>query len=205
MKLFHYHHWTDQVEEMERFYTSCGFRVTQRVGKANGVFSHFDPPLAWDDFRGQRVLFRIIEVVLGSINVTFGFGKGTQFDHLGYLVDETEHVAICERAGHLGWETEIKDRRTFIYTPYSFKIELQRRMDVVDRDGDCEIAHVLMETAHDEIPMKLNELFGGLATGIRFIAGEKTRIQLVEGTSASPIIATDPCGVRLAFSTKGGE
>ncbi|MDL5376130.1 hypothetical protein ACNOIU_08090 [Exiguobacterium mexicanum] len=60
--LFHYHMWTPFVEETERFYKQLGFQVTQRIGKHDGDFTAFNPPLDWDDFRHQHILFRIIEM-----------------------------------------------------------------------------------------------------------------------------------------------
>ncbi|GGB69819.1 hypothetical protein GCM10007199_40060 [Fictibacillus barbaricus] len=49
--LFHYHFWTPFVEETEKFYENNGFRISQRIGKYQGDFQMFNPPLKWDDFR----------------------------------------------------------------------------------------------------------------------------------------------------------
>ncbi|MDQ1145960.1 hypothetical protein QE429_002787 [Bacillus sp. SORGH_AS 510] len=73
--LFHYHFWTPNLEEMENFYLNQGFRVSQRLGKYKGEFQSFNPPLSWDEFREQGVLFRIIEMKKGNVNISFGFGK----------------------------------------------------------------------------------------------------------------------------------
>ncbi|WP_255508311.1 hypothetical protein [Exiguobacterium sp. Helios] len=96
--LFHYHLWTPFVEETERFYQQLGFQVTQRIGRYEGAFTSFDPPLDWDDFREQPILFRIIEMKRGAINMTFGYGKKVMFDHIGFLVTEADRLQILGRA-----------------------------------------------------------------------------------------------------------
>jgi len=134
--LFHFHYWTPFVEETERFYMKQGFRVTQRIGKQEGAFQNFNPPLGWDDFREKKVLFRIVEMKRGAVNITFGFGKRVMFDHIGLLVSGDEKQEICERARHLGWDVDDGERRTFLTTPYGFRIELQTHEDAVDSMDD---------------------------------------------------------------------
>lgn len=64
--LFHYHFWTLYVEETEKFYVKNSFRVSLRMGKDEGEFHTFNPPLTWDDFRHQAIQFRIIELGKGA-------------------------------------------------------------------------------------------------------------------------------------------
>ncbi|MFQ3544522.1 hypothetical protein Q7A53_10565 [Halobacillus rhizosphaerae] len=45
MKLFHYHWWTDKIEEMEEFYREQGFETDLRVGRFQGEMQSFNPPL----------------------------------------------------------------------------------------------------------------------------------------------------------------
>ncbi|WP_433746430.1 VOC family protein [Falsibacillus pallidus] len=129
--LFHYHFWTPHLEETEEFYVQAGFQVHQRIGRYNGEFQSFDPPLTWNDFRDKSVLFRIIELRKGSVNITFGYGKRPVFDHIGFLVSEEEKNGIIKRAGELNWSHRSNERRTFIETPYGFKIELQTNVEYV--------------------------------------------------------------------------
>jgi len=65
MRLFHYHHWTPFLEEMETFYTENGFKLVQRMGNDKGKFKTLNPPLTWKDFRKKEITFRIIEVRKG--------------------------------------------------------------------------------------------------------------------------------------------
>ncbi|RNB85041.1 hypothetical protein EDM56_19190 [Brevibacillus fluminis] len=198
MKLFHYHHWTPAVEETESFYRDRGFHVTLRNGKVNGAFQRFDPPLEWKDFREQGVMFRIIEMVRGQINVTFGFGKENRFDHIGFLVTEGERVAICERAEAWGWEIERGERRTFVYTPYRFKVELQTRSDVVDAADNTEIARMVMGHKEVDVPDRLRQLLDDPLEQLSFEPCGQTGILEITLAEAEAVSGVDPCGVRLA-------
>lgn len=132
MELFHYHYWTDEVEETEHFYCRHGFQLIQRLAKMNGGMQSYPPNLCWDEFRSESPQFRIIEVRKGKINVTFGAGKRKQFDHIGFLVSDAEHDELCHRANERGWNVTISERRTFIGTPMRLRIELQKRHEVVE-------------------------------------------------------------------------
>jgi hypothetical protein len=41
-------------------------------------------------------------------------------------------VSICENAEKINWVVDRNDRKTFIKTPYNFRIELQVNLDVID-------------------------------------------------------------------------
>ncbi len=104
-----------------------GFRVSLRAGKYDGEFQTFNPLLTWNDFREKEILFRIIEVRKGAVNITFGHGKKPVYDHIGYLVAKEQHDLICENARKAGWKVSVGERRTFLSTPYKFRVELQTR------------------------------------------------------------------------------
>ncbi|GLI85088.1 hypothetical protein ANABIO32_28090 [Rossellomorea marisflavi] len=142
MKCFHYHWWTDKVEEMEAWYRGIGFETRQRIGRANGEMREFNPPLEWEDFRQDDVQFRIIEMVQGRMNITFGQGKRDRFDHIGFLVDELEHDEVLKNAAHLGWRVDEGERRTFISTPWRFRVELQRRKEAVGSEAFPSLARL---------------------------------------------------------------
>lgn len=86
MNIFHYHHWTNLLEETENFYVQHGFDVRGRYAKGKKGIENYHPLLKWEDFRDESPLFRIIEVRKGKVNVTFGFGEKPIFDHIGFLV-----------------------------------------------------------------------------------------------------------------------
>lgn len=202
--LFHYHFWTPDVEEMERFYQEAGFQTYQRIGKSQGSFQDFSPPLTWEDFRGQAILFRIIEMRKGMINVTFGHGKKIQFDHIGFLVSPPEHDEICDRAKRLGWSVEQNPKRTFLATPYQFEIELQTDRSYVAGDSAAAIRQMTLQLPQEGLLEDLRILFGEEIPGIRLQHGPAAMLTEVEMSGfPSPVEAAtllDPCGVRLSFS-----
>ncbi|MGE6256851.1 hypothetical protein ACQKCU_02900 [Heyndrickxia sporothermodurans] len=71
------------------------------------------------------IMFRIVEVRKGIVNITFGFVKRVMFDHIGFLVSNEEKFKICKQTQLLYLHVEEGERRTFITTPYKFRIELQ--------------------------------------------------------------------------------
>ena len=156
--LFHYHLWTPFVEETERFYQQLGFQVTQRIGKYEGAFTSFDPPLDWDDFREQQILFRIIEMKRGAINITFGYGKKVMFDHIGFLVTEADRLKVIDRAEGLGLTVQANERRTFIGTPFGFRVELQTHPDAVESETGDQLLQLGIATPKPGLEPLLSQL-----------------------------------------------
>ncbi|MCM3413240.1 hypothetical protein [Metabacillus litoralis] len=200
--LFHYHFWTPYVEKTEKFYLDNGFRISQRIGKYNGDFQAFNPPLTWDDFRGKKILFRIIEARKGAVNITFGFGKKIMFDHIGFLVSEEEQGNICENAAKMNWEVDKGERRTFITTPYNFRIELQVNEDAIDSMTDnIKIEELKLETKMKGLNNDLSILFNKPINSIISEVGDEVTIKeaLIKGFLSSNIV--DPNGVRISNNT----
>jgi hypothetical protein len=158
MQLFHYHWWTDKVEEMERFYQQSGFETTLRVGRYNGEMHTFNPPLNWENFREKDIRFRIIEMVKGQTNLTFGHGKKDMFDHIGFLVTDAEYSQLIERAGELKWKVNEGERRTFISNPWNFRIELQKRREVVTEEKRPSIQAIEIHMPLREDPALVSSL-----------------------------------------------
>ncbi|MGM0751631.1 MAG: hypothetical protein ACQET6_06830 [Bacillota bacterium] len=181
MQLFHYHWWTDRPEEMERFYRQSGFRTTLRVGRYNGEMHTFNPPLNWEDFRDKDIRFRIIEMVKGQTNLTFGHGKKDMFDHIGFLVTDTEYSGIIERAGKLQWKVDEGERRTFISTPWKFRIELQKRREVVSEEKHPSIQAMEIHMNFREDPALVSRLLG-------FELTEQTNGKVTMGNEESTLI-----------------
>lgn len=195
--LFHYHFWTPIVESMERFYHRLGFRVDQRIGRFEGKFQSFDPPLAWEDFKDKKILFRIIEMKKENINITFGYGKRTKFDHIGFLVSEEEKLLICQNAHVLNWKVELGERRSFISSPYGFSIELQTHRDTVDGDRVEEnIMKMLISTLLEGLEENLNILFGREMKEVQSVKGEEVMLKEI-GITFLEHLAQDPCGAVL--------
>ncbi|WP_141603819.1 hypothetical protein [Terrilactibacillus laevilacticus] len=196
--LFHYHFWTPYVEETEQFYIENGFRVSQRIGRYEGEYQEFNPPLDWKDFRDKEILFRIIEVRKGAINITFGYGKKVKFDHIGFLVSENDHEKIISNAQNMNWKVNVKERRTFIGTPYGFRIELQRNKDAIDQtNSPIRLTKLKIATQSFELDRNLTRLFGQPIEGIKSIMGGKVTIRDAEMTHIPLINNIDPNGVKI--------
>ncbi|MEN1936329.1 hypothetical protein AAIE21_12155 [Paenibacillus sp. 102] len=196
--LFHYHFWTPHLEEMENFYQNCGFRISTRIGKYNGEFQQFDPPLTWDDFRDKQILFRIIEARKGKINITFGYGKKITFDHIGFLVSKGECKTICKQAEKLQWKVNSGERRTFIFTPYGFRIELQTNFDAIDDSESVEeLQKIVMTTKQTGLEQDLSFLFQKEIKSIETIRDNKTILKHVYLNSFYQRKQTDPNGVEI--------
>lgn len=196
--LFHYHFWTPNVEETENFYVDNGFRISQRIGSYQGEFQEFNPPLKWDDFRQKNILFRIIEARKGTINITFGYGKKIMFDHIGFFVSEKEQKKICENANKLNWKVDKGERRTFIATPYNFRIELQSNEDAVDSLNDqVKIQELKLAIKKAGIESDLFTLFGNSSYNISSEVEDVVTIKqaVVKSLVSLPIV--DPNGVKI--------
>ncbi|KYD02680.1 hypothetical protein MXL46_17700 [Heyndrickxia sporothermodurans] len=196
--LFHYHFWTPYVEETEKFYEDNGFRISQRIGRYQGEFQEFNPPLKWEDFREKNILFRIIEARKGTINITFGYGKRIMFDHIGFLVSDKEREKICENAVKLSWKVDKRERRTFISTPYHFRIELQTNTDVVDSlNSKINLQELKLETKKAGLESDLLTLFGTSKNRVYSEIGDVVTIKqaIINNLISSPIV--DPNGVRI--------
>lgn len=194
MKLFHYHHWTDRVEETENFYVRQGFSVKGRFGKEKT----YHPPLGWDDFRRENPQLRIIEMRKGEVNVTFGQGKKPMFDHIGYLVSKQEHDEICSRARKLGWNVNSNNRRTFVGTPFRLRIELQQREAIVGGKNDTIQSMDISVKTTSGIE-KLPKLFGEPLRELHFNQGEQIELNRVVIKGIENRTVTDPQGVHLVF------
>lgn len=210
MKCFHYHWWTDKVEEMEAWYRGIGFETRQRIGRANGTMREFNPPLEWEDFREENVQFRIIEMVQGQVNITFGQGKRDRFDHIGFLMDDLEHDEVLKNAALLGWRVDEGERRTFISTPWRFRVELQRRKEAVRSEAFPSLARLELNIDRPGRLSALAELLGAEAEDkgetclirtadweLQLSRGQESSLESVEVRQREPLAGTDPVGVLM--------
>lgn len=196
--LFHYHFWTPNLEETEKFYIENGFRISLRLGKYQGDYQTFNPPLEWNDFREKDITFRIIEARKGAINITFGFGNRVMFDHIGFLANPKEPDVICNEARKISWKVRTNNRRTFISTPYGFRIELQSNMDAIDGTTDiARIEELELFVNNKEFEKDFSQLFNKKADNIHTVIGKTSTINkaVMSGILISNKI--DPNGVSV--------
>ncbi|WP_199621284.1 hypothetical protein [Paenibacillus alkalitolerans] len=186
MKLFHYHHWTPMVEDMEKTYRVNGYAVAGRYGKYENRMQTFHPPLTWDDFRNKQIIFRIIEMRRGSVNVTFGYGKRNMFDHIGFLLNSNQQHKddlIVSRANELGFSIDRNERRTFISVPDAFRIELQTNTDAII-DYSVNITRMDIEVRNTEVIGTLAYLLD-LKREKNSLYGDGWEINLAKGVTTS--------------------
>ena len=100
------------------------------------------------------------------------------FDHIGFFVSEIEQMKICENANKLNWKVDKGERRTFIATPYNFRIELQTNKDVVDSlNHQVKIQELKLETKKAGLESDLFALFGNSAYNISSGVGDEVTIK----------------------------
>lgn len=123
------------------------------------------------------------------------------FDHIGFLVKKEEHDVICQKAAKLKWKTSVGERRTFIGTPYGFRIELQIHLDAIDQTDDSthlEAIELLVkkEGLKEDLASLLNEFPAQIRTGL----GNRVALTkaLIKGVPSSNKV--DPNGVQLIGS-----
>ncbi|MDR0126230.1 MULTISPECIES: hypothetical protein [Bacillus] len=196
MQLFHYHYWTPFVEETEKAYFALGFQVKKRFTKDGS----FHPPLTWDDFREKEPSFRIVEMRKGHINLTFGYSKKVLFDHIGFLVTEEEYDQLLVQAKELNWPIQAGERRTFISTPFRFRLELQRRIDVIENGAEAlrEMTIAVPDLLHTP---KFDQLLFGLNQPIHWQIGERLSLLEVKMSDSEAMNMTDPNGVHVIKQT----
>ncbi|MED3550258.1 hypothetical protein [Cytobacillus praedii] len=120
------------------------------------------------------------------------------FDHIGFLVSGKEQGQICENADKLNWKVDKGERRTFIATPYNFRIELQTNTDVVDSlNSQIKLQELKLETKKAGLESDLLTLFGKSMNRVYSEIGDVVTIKeaVINNLISSPIV--DPNGVRI--------
>lgn len=118
--------------------------------------------------------------------------------HIGFFVSKKEHDEVCDNAKKMNWKINVGERRTFIKTPYEFKIELQINTDVMDTFADIgEILKLKLVTKIKGLENDLEILFGKPINNISSIVGDKATIKeaVIKGFLSSNNV--DPNGVRI--------
>ena len=123
------------------------------------------------------------------------------FDHIGFLVSEDEQNEIFENAKRMNWKVNSGERRTFITTPYKFRIELQTNSNVIDSMTDnVKIKVLKLVTNRKGLDNDLSILFSKSVNNIISEVGDEVTIKeaVINGFLSSDIV--DPNGVRIVNS-----
>ncbi|WP_227354295.1 hypothetical protein [Haladaptatus salinisoli] len=169
-RLFHLHFNTPDVSGAERRLAERGLPLYRRFGRVDGEFRALDAddPVP-DDFR-----LRLQNAQRGYVNVTLAPGRRPRFDHLGLCT--TAFDALCDRATERGWSVRDRDgRRTFVMTPWRFRVELHPDGSDVETDlGPWEVAHferVELTLPDSDADDEFRAVFGDVP-GIRIRRGD---------------------------------
>ncbi len=184
-RLFHLHLNTPDVSRAETELDANGLSAYRRFGQVDGEFHVLDSadPIP-DGFR-----LRLQNAQRGYVNVTIAPGRKPHFDHLGLCTAEFD--AICDRAEEAGWSVRDRDgRRTFVMTPWGFRVELHPDGSDVEADlGSWDDAHfervelIVPDAGADE---EFRAVFGAVP-GLVFREGDEVGVPAFElGGTAFP-------------------
>ncbi|MFC7230824.1 VOC family protein [Saliphagus sp. GCM10025308] len=173
--LFHLHFNTPSVGEAESRLERAGLPLNQRFGSVRGEGVSLGPT----DEIPEGFRFKLQVHQRGGVNVTLAPGRRPHFDHLGLIVPDFE--AALERAESRGWSVRRNERRTFVMTPWEFRVEVHPP----DGEGVAELGDVsecrLEETVlrlleADAARAALADVFGDIPA-LRIEPGESTWVE----------------------------
>jgi hypothetical protein len=99
----------------------------------------------------------------------------------------------------MNWKVDRGERRTFISTPYGFRIELQTSKDIVDSITDNpSIQELHVETKIKGLENDLTILFGKPINNITTINGDSVRNNEAVLKDFPPKKLEDPNGVEIS-------
>lgn len=116
--LFHLHFNTPHVARAADRLNQAGIPLQQRFGSIRGDSASLAP----EDERPDEFRLKLQAHQYGAVNITLAPGQRPHFDHFGLIVEDAENV--LERAESRDWSVRSNERRTFIMTPWQFRIEL---------------------------------------------------------------------------------
>jgi hypothetical protein len=118
---------TKGVKIMEDFYVKIlGFQVLARYGYVNEEHTRFTPEVSWEELESKGARLRLVELQCGAVNLVLMPSKfqQTKLDHFGIILDEQTFENVFQVAEELDLKSSRSPERSFIATPFGFKIEL---------------------------------------------------------------------------------
>ncbi|KAB1194741.1 hypothetical protein GJR96_15320 [Haloferax sp. MBLA0076] len=159
--IFHLHYHVPDVDFAASLLSAHGITPTARFGSVDGE----SVALAPEEDTPPEFTRRLQTNRGGFADVTLTPAPRLDFDHFGVVVDEVSDVV--ERAREHGWSVTENERRTFLVTPWGFRVELQAAdSDVVGELGpasDCQFTNVSLAVpveARDDISRGLHAVLG---------------------------------------------
>lgn len=113
---------------MEQFYEqNLGFNILARYGYIDNEHKSFSADKTWQELEAQKFRLRLAELERGAVNLVFMPSQYSSavMAHFGILLEESdyEHAFSIAKSKHLRFKRDPK--RSFIYTPFGFAVELQ--------------------------------------------------------------------------------
>ncbi len=169
--LFHLHFNTPAVTVAAERLAGAGLQLQRRFGSVRGDSIALGPDEGTpDDFR-----LKLQTHQYGVVNVTLAPGRQPHFDHFGLQVTGVEEVRA--KAESRGWSVRSNDRRTFVMTPWGFRVEIYpTTSDVVAELDEPTVAHlekvVLRVPAVPTVRTAFKDVFGSVPE-LRIESGEE--------------------------------
>ncbi|AFK18759.1 glyoxalase/bleomycin resistance/dioxygenase family protein [Haloferax mediterranei ATCC 33500] len=176
--LFHLHYHVPDVEYAATVLSSFGITPAARFGSVDGESVALEP----DENAPRDFRLRLQTNRGGTADVTLTPAPRLAFDHFGVIVDDI--AAVVERAEARDWSVTENERRTFLVTPWGFRIELQSPdSDLVSELGDAtdchfrEVSLVVPVEARDQIDR-----------AIRTVVGDVSNLRVVPVRESTPAV-----------------
>lgn len=135
--LFHLHFNTPNVAGAADRLAGAGVQLQRRFGSVRGDSTALEPSDRKPD--GFRLKLQVHQY--GAVNITLAPGQQPRFDHFGLQVAKIEDT--LDRAESRGWSVRSNERRTFVMTPWDFRVEIHPvTADVVTELGQPAVARL---------------------------------------------------------------
>ena len=173
--LFHLHFNTPNISEAATRLSEAGLPLQRRFGSVRGEGTSLTPEEHTpDDFRLKLQVHQY-----GAVNITLAPGQRPHFDHLGLAVSALKDT--MDRVKGHGWSVRSNERRTFVMTPWQFRVELHPETGAVVRElGDYSDAHLegvsLQVPGSNAAREAFNEIFHPLSE-LNIEAGENPWVE----------------------------
>ncbi|SEK53584.1 VOC family protein [Haloferax larsenii] len=177
-EVFHLHYHVPDVDAAAAALSSFGITPAARFGSVEGESVALAPEE--DEPSGFRL--RLQTNRGGTADVTLTPGPKLAFDHFGVVVEDVS--AVVERATARDWSVTENERRTFLVTPWGFRIELQSPdSDLVSELGDPNDCHF------SEVSLGVpTEVRDRIDRTIRAVVGDVSNLCVVPGEASKPAV-----------------
>lgn len=169
--LFHLHFNTPNVDRAANRLVQTGVPLQRRFGSVRGDSISLNPKERTpDEFRLKLQVHQY-----GAVNITLAPGQRPRFDHIGLCIERTEKA--LKSAASYDWSVRSNERRTFVMTPWNFRVEIHPlTANVVTDLGTPDEAHLeeVILRLPDAIAARdaFSEIFGTIPE-LRIESGEE--------------------------------